>query len=467
MSTVDHRELFRRALEHASSYRDGLAERKPGPQVGPAELERLFDGPTPERPDDPLAVLDALAVAGEAGITSPSSPGFFGWVMGGSHPVGVAADMMASAWGQNVASYACSPAGATAEKVAGRWLVDLLGLPQEASVGFVTGATMAAFTCLAAARGELLARHGWDVDRDGLFGAPRIRVFAGDAVHATNLSALRYLGLGSGISAIATDAQGRMDVSELAAELAAHEGPAIVIASAGQINTGSFDRFGDIAAVCRRHGAWLHVDGAFGLWSRVLPEKAALHAGVDQADSWSVDGHKWLQLPYDSGFAIVRDRDAHSRAMAIRASYLVPAEGLEHDPSQYVPELSRRARGFPLWAMLRALGREGVADIVRTHCALAVRLASALATEPGITIVNEVVLNQLILAFGEASDADRNTRAVINQLRTDDRFLALGADWKGRQVLRISVISPATDAATIDRLAAAIIAAWRCVKEPR
>ncbi|MGL3822254.1 pyridoxal phosphate-dependent decarboxylase family protein [Sphingopyxis sp. R3-92] len=455
-------------MEHACRYRDSLGARAPGAAVGPEDLEKLFDGPTPEHPEDGAMVLDALAAAAEAGITSPASSGFFGWVMGGSHPLGVAADMMTSAWGQNVASYACSPAGATAEKIGGRWLLDLLGLPEECSVGFVSGATMAAFTCLAAARGELLRRAGWDVEREGLAGAPRIRTFAGDSVHATDISALRYLGLGSRIGEIATDAQGRMNVESLASELSQHDGPAIVIATAGQINTGAFDRFAEIALVCRKHNAWLHIDGAFGLWAQLLPEKAELLVGVGEADSWSVDGHKWLQLPYDSGFAIVRDRTAHARAMSIQASYLVPAKGVEHDPSQFVPELSRRARGFPLWAMLRALGRQGLANIVRTHCDLARRLAAALSDEAGITIANDVVLNQIILAFGDPANADRcdhQTTAVIGQLRMDGRFLALGADWKGRRVLRISIISPATDAATVDRLAEAIILAWRTVRD--
>ncbi len=459
-----HAELFARAAEHAALYRDGLAARLPGARLSADAIEALFDGPTPARPSDPLTVIDSLAAAADAGVTSPASPGFFGWVIGGSHPVGVAADMMTSAWGQNVASHACSPAGAVAEKVATRWLLDLLGLPTEASVGCVSGATMAAFTCLAAARSQLLEREGCDVERDGLFGAPRIRAFAGEGVHATIVSALRYLGLGSEICRIATDDQGRMDANALDAALAGHLGPAIVVANAGQINTGSFDRFPEIAAICRRRSAWLHIDGAFGLWARLLSGKDHLLAGVELADSWSTDGHKWLQLPYDSGFAIVRHRAAHARAMAIRASYLVPAEGEQLDPSQFVPELSRRARGFPLWAVLRALGREGIAAMIGRHCALAARLERHLAGEPGVHVLNDVVLNQLIIGFGGEQDpagTSASTDAVIDALVLDGRFLALGADWRGRRVLRISIVSPATDEATIDDLAAAIVAAAR------
>lgn len=460
--------LFERAAQHASRYRDNLVNRSPWPKAAPDQIERLFDGPTPEAASEAAVVLDALAAAAEAGITAPSSPRFFGWVIGGSHPVGVAADMMTSAWGQNVAGYACSPAGATAEKIASRWLLDLLGLPAESSIGFVSGATMAGFTCLAAARNEVLSRVAWDVEREGLCGAPRITVVAGSEVHATIRSALRYLGLGSHIREIDTDVQGRMDVGHLERALSTCVGPAIVVAGAGQIHTGAFDHFAEIAAICEKRGAWLHVDGAFGLWARLLPEKSDLLAGIEKADSWSVDGHKSLQLPYDSGFAIVKDRAAHARAMSIRASYLAPARDDEHDPSQYVPELSRRARGFPVWAMLRTLGRQGLAEMVRTHCDLASQFAELVSAEPGIRVVNDVVLNQVILAFGDEDDAfkaDENARRVIEAIHTNNRFLALGAEWKGRRILRVSITSFATDADTILLLSKEIIGAWRHVRD--
>jgi glutamate/tyrosine decarboxylase-like PLP-dependent enzyme len=461
-----HRRLFERALEHACGFRDRIADRPPRPVIPPDQLQALFDGPTPEVGDDPLAVIDALNAAAEPGLTGSAGPRFFGWVIGASDPIGVAADMLTSAWGQNAAAYACSPAAAMAEKVAARWLLDIVQLPRECSVGFVTGATMASFVCLAAARSAVLARVGWDVELEGLTGAPRVRVFLGEDAHATVSAALRYLGFGGQGVRVPTDADGRMDATVLAAELAQGEGPAIVIAQAGQINTGAFDPMSAIARTCRQYGAWLHVDGAFGLWARAVPEMAELTAGIEEADSWSVDGHKWLQLPYDSGFAIVRDAHTHRRAMSITASYLPAADAAEYDPGQFVPELSRRARGFAVWAQIRALGRRGVAEMVRHHCALARRLGSRLACEPGVHVLNTVQLNQLIVNFGGGAPEERNalTRATIARLQADDICLANGADWHGVWVLRISVISAPLSEPDVDRLAAAILSAWRHVQ---
>jgi glutamate/tyrosine decarboxylase-like PLP-dependent enzyme len=463
---TDHRTLFARAAEHAARFRDELPARSPRPTVEPAALEALFDGPTPEAGEDALAVVEALSAAAEPGLTGSAGPRFFGWVIGASHPAGVAADMLTAAWGQNAGNYACAPAAAMAEKVASRWLLDLLRLPPECSVGFVTGATMASFVCLAAARNAVLARSDWDVETDGLIGAPRVRIFVGADAHATIFSALRYLGFGANVIRIPTDDQGRMDPDALAVALWHDRGPAIVIAQAGQINTGAFDPFPEIVRACRRHGAWLHVDGAFGLWARAVPELSDLTLGLDGADSWSVDGHKWLQLPYDSGFAIVRDAEAHRRAMGIDASYLPPAAGAEYDPGQYAPELSRRARGFAAWAVIRALGRAGVVEMVRRHCGLAQRLAARLAAEPGIEVLNAVDLNQVIVAFGDGAPHARDlaTRAVIARLGADNVVLAGGAEWRGRQGLRFSLIAGPLSEADIDRLAEAVIAAWHGVK---
>jgi len=458
--------LFERALEHASRYRAMLADRSPWPALTGPALHARFDGPTPERGRDGLAVIDDLVAAAEPGLSGAAGARFFGWVIGASNPVGVAADMLTSAWGQNAGNHACSPAAAVAEQVAGRWLVDMLRLPAESSVGFVTGATMASFTCLAAARNAVLGRVGWDVETLGLSSAPPVRILLGEDAHATIVCALRYLGFGSQATRIPTDRQGGMNEAALAQALAAGTGPAIVIAQAGQMNTGAFDPFAAIVRTCREHGAWLHVDGAFGLWARVAPELDALTDGVEGADSWAVDGHKWLQLPYDSGFAIVRDAAAHRRAMSIVASYL-PTEGEGAcDPAQRVPELSRRARGFAAWALLRSLGRSGVADLVRSHCALARRAAANLAGEPGVAVLNDVVLNQVIVGFGEGPPAARDaaTAAVITRLQDNAACLTAGADWRGRRVLRLSVISGPLAEADIDRLTDAVLHAWRQVR---
>jgi glutamate/tyrosine decarboxylase-like PLP-dependent enzyme len=462
-----HRQIFARALEHACDYRDHVAEHPPRPVVPAHELQALFDGPTPEFAEDPIAVIDALDAAARPGLTGSTGTRFFGWVIGASHPVGTAADMLTSAWGQNAGVYACSPSAAMAEKVAARWLLDILRLPPECSVGFVTGATMASFVCLAAARTAVLARAGWDVEVEGLIGAPRVRVLLGEDAHATILAALRYLGFGARPIRIRTDQDGSMDPQALAAALTEKTGPAIVIAQAGQINTGAFDSMSAIAHTCRQHSAWLHVDGAFGLWARAVPEMAELTAGLEEADSWTTDGHKWLQLPYDCGFAIVRDRQAHRRAMAITASYLPESEGAEYDPGQFVPELSRRARGFPVWAQLRALGRQGVVEMVRHHCALARRLADRLSGERGVHVLNTVRLNQLIVSFGDGTQDERNalTRATIDRLQAENICLAGGAEWRGLWVLRISVISAPLTQGDIDRLAGAVLSAWRQVRE--
>ncbi|MBS0418638.1 MAG: aspartate aminotransferase family protein [Proteobacteria bacterium] len=459
-------QIFGRAYQHACEFRDAVSDRVPRPIISPEALCAAFDGPTPEVSEDPVAVIDALNAAAVPGLTGSVGPRFFGWVIGASQPVGVAADMLTSVWGQNAALYACSPAAAMAEKVAARWLLDILRLPGESSVGFVTGATMASFVCLAAARTAVLARVGWDVETDGLVGAPAVRLFVGQDTHVTILAALRYLGFGNRATRVPCDSQGRMDAAALSALLSEGGGPAIVVAQAGQINTGAFDPAGAIANACRRHGAWLHVDGAFGLWARLVPEMNELTVGLEQADSWSTDGHKWLQLPYDSGFAIVRDASAHRRAMAMSASYLPPANEGEYDPGQFVPELSRRARGFPVWAQLRAMGRQGLTNLVRTHCALARRLAQRLAAEKGVQVINEVVLNQIIVRFGTGSvdECDALTRATVAQLQTDNICLAGGADWRGLSVLRVSVIAAPLTEADIDRLAAAVLAAWRRVQ---
>ena len=326
--------------------------------------------------------------------------------------------------------------------MAANWLLEILDLPREASVGYVTGATVANFVCLAAARSEVLRKVGWDVEADGLIGAPPVRVLIGADAHATVFSGLKYLGLGAKrVVTVETDDLGRMLPSAFERALSVGEGPVIAIAQAGQINTGASDPFAEIAPMAKTAGAWLHVDGAFGLWGRVAPSRADQLAGVDLADSWATDGHKWLQTPYDCGFAIVRDAEAHRRAMAISASYLPPAQGADREPSAYVPELSRRARGVGTWAMLRQFGRAGIAELVERDCKIARDMAAALAKEPGVEIVCGVPLNQFMVRFG---DDDGATLATVERIQADAVAFIGAATWRDRWVMRVSVSSGAT-----------------------
>jgi glutamate/tyrosine decarboxylase-like PLP-dependent enzyme len=432
------------------------------------ELRAALSAPTPSEGMAALDVIKQLAAGAEGGLMGMAGPRFFAKVIGGSHPVGVAADWLTSIWGQNSGSYHASPANAVVEQVAAEWLLDLLSLPPECSVGFTTGATMASFVCLAAARSEVLRQAGWDADADGLFGAPPIHVCVGNDAHMAVFAALRYLGLGHDrVTRIATDDMGRMDVASLSDALATHQGPLIVIAQAGQINTGAFDAFDRIADVVHRHRGWLHVDGAFGLWARACPAFVQLTAGVERADSWATDGHKWLQTPYDCGYAIVRDANAHRRAMAYEASYLPLAGGECREPFHYVPELSRRARGFATWALIRALGRSGIAAMIAQHCRLARRMAERLAPEAGVEILNPVELNQFIVQFGGQASPERCselTRATIEHIQEAGVCYVAEATWRDRLVMRFSVISWATTEEDIDRSADAILAAWRQVR---
>lgn len=453
------------AAQLAISHRDGPPTSS-RPNADTAQLRALLDVGLPEGGRDGHEVIEQLATAAQPGLVGNTGPDFFAWVMGASHPVGVAADWLTAAWGQNAAIYATAPAAAIAEEAASRWLVDLLRLPSESSVGFATGATMASFTCLAAARSAVLHRSGYDLESHGLIGAPPTSVFVGEDAHTTIFSALRYLGFGrKDVVPIAADGEGRMRSDDLRAQLERREGAKIVIGQAGHINSGAFDPFLEIAELARSHDAWLHVDGAFGLWARAVPEFSGVCEGVDKADSWSVDGHKWLQVPYDSGFAIVRDEHAHKRAMDTSASYISEKPGDGRNPTQYGPELSRRARGFAVWAVIQALGRRGIADLISRHCQLARHLRDALAAEPDIVVMNEVVLNQLAIRFNDLSaDADRLTERIVEEVQSQGGSFVESAEWQGRRILRVSIISHDTRQEHVDRLADAIIAAWKTVK---
>ncbi len=460
--------LLETVATYAAARRDGDAARPHSPAESYDAQVARFDLGDLETAAPIEETIRELISRAEPGLAAMTGPRFFGWVIGGSHPAGMAADWLTSVWGQNAGNHLGCPAASAAEEASAKALLQLLGLPEEASVGFVTGATLANFTCLAAARGEVLRRVGWDVEGDGLFGAPPVQVIMGEEAHTTVYAALKFLGLGDKrVTLVATDRQGAMQPAAVEAALNAVTGPAIVIAQAGQINTGAFDPFPLITQLARQKGAWVHVDGAFGLWARSTPDRAHLADGVDGADSWATDGHKWLQTPYDCGYAIVRNKEAHRRAMQIAASYLPGASDGGRNPSDYAPELSRRARGFATWAMLRHLGKAGIADMVSRHCACARRFAERLAVEPGISIMNPVVLNQVAVRLGADLDpdtADRLTRLAITRIQREGVCFAGGAQWRGTWIIRLSVIGFSTTEADIDRSAEAIIAAWRAVK---
>lgn len=457
------RMVLRDVSDRAVAFRESRADAPHRPMQTYAELRAAFEAVTPEKGAPISDVIGELANLAAPGLANMVGPRFFGWVIGATDPAGMAADWLTSAWGQNTGNAHATPASSACEEITGRWLLDLLDLPREASVGFVTGATIANFTCLAAARGEVLRRVGWDVEADGLFGAPPVHVVLGGEAHSTVFSGLRYLGLGAKrVVSVDVDANGVMKPGAFARAIAKLDGPIIAIAQAGHINSGGFDPFAEIAEAAHAKGAWMHVDGAFGLWARACPDRAHLGRGIELADSWGVDGHKWLQTPHDSAYAIVRDSKAHRRAMLIAASYL--PEGTERHPADYVPELSRRARGFATWAMIKSLGREGIAAMVSRHCAQARRMAERLGAEPGVVIMNDVVLNQVAVQLGADMDgatADALTDRTIARIQHDGVCFVGGANWRGRQIVRISVISATTTDADIDASADAILAAWR------
>jgi glutamate/tyrosine decarboxylase-like PLP-dependent enzyme len=458
----DTADLLRQAAKRSIDYLDGVAERPVGRPIAADRLrEALGDGPLPDHGEDPQSVMDALLAGADPGLVASAGPRYFGFVVGGSLPVALAADWLTSAWDQNAFSYVSSPAGSVIEEIAGRWVREVLGLPATASSGFTTGATTSNMVGLAAGRHAVLAQAGWDVEERGLIGAPPIRILAGEEVHASALQALRFVGLGSGIvERIPVDGQGAMRADAAATLLRGTAGPVIVLAQAGNVNTGAVDPLGPIVDAAHKVGAWVHVDGAFGLWAASSPAKRPLLAGLERADSWAMDCHKWLNVAYDCGFVAVRDREAHYAATRMSAAYLVPAVGGDLDPFDWVPEASRRARATPVYAALRSLGREGVAALVDRSCALARRISKRLEAENGVAILNDVVLNQVLVRFG---DDDARTRAVIAAVQEDGTLWAGGTTWHGTAAMRISVSGWATTEADVDRSADANIRCARAV----
>jgi len=461
----DQRALLRQTAELAADYLAGIEGRHVGTRATRADLMATLGGELPVRGQAPGAVIFELARAADPGIVASAGPRYFGFVTGGSLPAALAADWLTSAWDQNGFAWVMSPAGSVIEEIAAAWLVGLFGLPAESSVGFTSGATMATFTGLVAGRHRVLARAGWDVERDGLIGAPELTVVVGAETHATVLAALQMAGLGSGRALrIEVDGQGRMQPTRLRETLAGlRDRPVLVSAQAGNVNTGAFDPMVEVAAAVRDHpNAWLHVDGAFGLWAATSPTHRTLTAGVADADSWSTDCHKWLNVPYDCGVAIVRDAEAHRAAVSYAAAYYVATGGVR-ESGAWVPDSSRRSRAFAVYAALRQLGRDGVADLVERCCALARRVADGLRGTPGVTILNEVVLNQVLVRFAppgrrdtDAADIDAFTRKVIAAVQDDGTCWVGGTTWRGMAAMRVSVSNWATTEADIDLSVAAI-----------
>ena len=450
--------LLQDAAQRAGRYLQSLQDRPVAPSTGAVERLSRLNEALPETATDPSTVLAMLDDLVSPATMAMAGPRFFGFVIGGALPATVAANWLAGAWDQNAALGKITPGVARIEEVALEWLKDVLGLPASSEGSFVTGATMANFTALAAARHRVLATAGWNVEAEGLFGAPPITVIVGDEAHPTLFKSLGLLGLGrSRVVRVPTDAQGRMR----AERLPVISGPTIVCLQAGNINSGAFDPFDDICPSARDAGAWVHVDGAFGLWAKAVPRLAPLASGLELADSWATDAHKWLNVPYDSGLAFVREPGTLPAAMAITAEYL-PTHEDERSPSDFTPELSRRARGVEVWAALRSLGRSGLAGMLERNCRQARRFAERLAAA-GHEVLNEVVLNQVVVSFG----TPERTRRVIDAVQKDGTCWAGITTWRGRAAMRISVCCWATTDEDVERSLDAIERCARSADEAR
>jgi glutamate/tyrosine decarboxylase-like PLP-dependent enzyme len=432
----DVRRLLEQTAAIAADYVESLDDRPVFPDISPEELREALGGPLPDQPVDAQQVVSELAAAADPGVVALGSGRYFGFVIGGALPAALAADWLTSTWDQNAGLYVGGPSASVVEQVTREWIVDLLGLPMDASIGFVTGTQMAHVTGLAAARFHVLDEVGWDVGRDGLHGAPRVRVLAGAKRHVTLDRALRLLGLGAP-TVVAADEQGRMRVDALSREFAHGDGPTIVCAQAGEVNTGAFDPLSDIADLGEDAGAWLHVDGAFGIWAAVSPELRHLVSGMERADSWTTDAHKWLNVPYDSGIVLCAHPESHRRAMTVQADYLIQDQGERRvrDQVDWVPEFSRRARGFAVYAALRSLGRQGLVELVERGCAQARRFADQITELRGVRVLNDVVLNQVLFCFEEDETTDR----VLASVQASGDVWLSGTTWNGRKAIRVSV----------------------------
>ena len=449
---MTERELLARTAALAADYLETLDTRQIRPERGYREMHELFDRAVPDRPADPADVVEELAAVGEQGVMAIGSGRWYGFVAGGAVPSSLAADWLVSAWDQNTGLAEPTPATSALEAVTGRWVLELLGLPPDSSFAFVTGCQMAHVTCLAAARHSVYRRAGWDLPQRGLAGAPPLRVVLGGKRHVTIKRALRLLGIGESQEVVLpADSEGRMATEQLGAALDGST-PTIVCAQAGEVNTGAFDDLEAIVELAARAGAWVHVDGAFGLWAAASPALAHLVAGYERADSWATDGHKWLNVPFDCGIALCAHRDDHEAAMEYAAPYLAVSEShVARDPMGYSPEFSRRARAVPVWAAIRELGREGITALVDRCCAHARAIAEGLAALPGCEIVNEVVLNQVLFRFED----DVRTQAILAAVQEEGEAWMSPTTWDGRFTIRISVVGWRTGERDVERTVAA------------
>ena len=451
--------LLQQAHDHALEFLRGLPDRHVGARATRDELLAVLRKPLSQSGEDPARVLDALTSVAERGTVGSPSPRYFGFVIGGTLPVALAADWITSAWDQNCGIFVTSPVVSVAEEVAREWLLELFDLPREASAGFVTGCQMANCTAIAAARNAVLRRVGYNVEEQGLRNAPAINMVIGAEAHITIHSSLKLLGFGTREARIVeTDEQGRMRADALRSAVKNLSGPTIICAQAGNVNTGAVDPLPEIAAIARERNAWLHVDGAFGLWARASRKHRALLDGAELADSWATDAHKWLNVPYDNGIVIVRDSAAHRASMNVTAEYIAHTAGAERDPFDWVPEFSRRGRGITVYAALRTLGSAGVESLVDRLCARAAQIADLLRNEPKVRVLNDVVLNQVLVRFG---DDDDFTRRVIARVQQDGTCWLGGTVWQGKAAMRISVSNWATNEDDIARSADAIKRAVR------
>jgi glutamate/tyrosine decarboxylase-like PLP-dependent enzyme len=469
--------LLEQVRAHAAEYLRRLPDRPVRADLTAGELRAALGGPLPDDPTDPVTVVDALAAVAGRGMTATTSARFFGFVVGGALPAAMAADMLTPVWDQNAGLFVAGAVASVAEEISREWLIDLFGLPADASLGFVTGGQMANTTALTVARNHVLAANGWDVERDGLAGGPRITVVAGAERHSTIDRGMRFAGLGGRPVLVDVDREGALRPDALAGTLDTLDGPVIVCTQMGNVNTGALDPVGALADIAHEHGAWVHVDGAFGLWAAVTPRLREQVAGMERADSWAVDAHKWLNVPYDSGLVFTAHPASHQATTGTdrgQTSYLVFADGVR-DPLEWTPEFSRRGRGFAVWAALRSLGRNGVVDLVDRCCAMAQRFADQLSAAPGVTVhnaahrpmasdvrpqpttaqpgsTNTIVLNQVLVGFDGV-----DVPALITAIQAEGTCFPTGTSWRGRQLMRISVSNWQTDADDVDRSVAAIL----------